>query len=470
MGHRYDLVVIGAGSTCLPTASFARRPGARVALVESDRVGGDCTWTGCVPSKALLHAAKVAHQMRHAGSVGLDPVEPQVDLAKVMTGVRAAIQRVYALETPEVLAKDGVEVVLWRASFRNPHTLNVGGRVLHSKRFIICTGAEPAFPPIPGLADVPTLTYQNVFELQELPAHLLVLGGGPIGVELSQAFRRLGSRVTILQRGGRILPVADPEASSVLTGVLAREGIEVCAGEEAQNVEQTPTGTRVTTSKGTYVGDKLLVALGRRPKVEGLGLEKAGVEFTEKGISVDDQLRTSQRHIYAAGDVTGSFQFTHYAGWQGFIAARNALLPGSSGGKRETVPWVIFTDPQVGQAGLTEQQARERGEQVRVHRWPVERIDRAQTVGEQEGFIKLVARPDGTLLGATVVAGAGDELTNELALAIEQGLKLGDVARSIHVYPTYGIGTQQVSADATLAQLTRGWRGKALRTLIRWCP
>ncbi len=470
MGHRYDLVVIGAGSTGLPTASFARQMGARMALVESDRVGGDCTWTGCVPSKALLHAAKVAHQMRHAGSVGLDPVEPQVDLAKVMTGVRAAIQRVYALETPEVLAKDGVEVVLGHVSFRGPHTLEVDGRILHSKRFIICTGAEPAFPPIPGLADVPTLTYQNVFNLQELPAHLLVLGGGPIGVELSQAFRRLGSRVTILQRGGRVLPVADPEASSVLTGVLAREGIEVCTGEEAQNVEQTPTGTRVTTSKGTYVGDKLLVALGRRPKVEGLGLERAGVEFTEKGISVDDQLRTSQRHIYAAGDVTGSFQFTHYAGWQGFIAARNALLPGSSGGKRETVPWVIFTDPQVGQAGLTEQQARERGEQVRVHRWPVERIDRAQTVGEQEGFIKLVARPDGTLLGATVVAGAGDELTNELALAVQQDLKLGDLAHSIHVYPTYGIGTQQVTADATLARLTRGWRGKALRAVVRWWP
>lgn len=470
MVGRYDLVVIGAGSTGLSAAAFARRLGARVALVESDRVGGDCTWTGCVPSKALLHAAKVAHQMRHADAVGLDPVNPQVELSRVMASVGAAIQRVYTLETPDTLAQEGIEVVLGSARFRGPHALEVDGRLLHSKRFIVCTGAEPALAPIPGLAEVPTLTYQNVFDLQQLPAHLLVLGGGPIGVELSQAFRRLGSRVTIIQRGERILPVADLEASSVLTRVFAEEGIEVCTGEEAQRVEQTPTGIRVITSKGAIEGDKLLVALGRRPKVEGLGLEAAGVEFTEKGITVDDRLRTSQGHIYAAGDVTGSFQFTHYAGWQGFIAARNALLPGSTGGKRETVPWVIFTDPQVGQAGLTEQEARDRGEQVRVHRWPVERIDRAQTAGEQEGFIKLVARPDGTLLGATVVAGAGDELTNELALAVQQGLKLGDLARSIHVYPTYGIGTQQVTADATLARLTRGWRGKVLRAVVRWWP
>jgi pyruvate/2-oxoglutarate dehydrogenase complex dihydrolipoamide dehydrogenase (E3) component len=470
MADRYDLVVIGAGSTGITAASFARKLGARVALVESDRVGGDCTWTGCVPSKALLHAAKVAHQMRHADCVGLDPVNPQVDLSKVMASVQAGIQRVYALETPEVLAKDGVEVVHGQARFRGPHALDVVGRILHSKRFIVCTGAEPAIPPIPGLADVPKLTYQNVFDLQELPAHLLVLGGGPIGVELSQAFRRLCSRVTIIQRGERLLPVADPEASAVLTRVLAGEGIEVRTGEEAHRVEKTLTGIRVTTSQGAIEGDKLLMALGRSSKVEGLGLEAAGVQFTEKGIAVDDRLRTSQKHIYAAGDVTGSFQFTHYAGWQGFIAARNALLPGSTGGKRDTVPWVIFTDPQVGQAELTEREARERGEQVRVHRWPVERIDRAQTVGEREGFIKLVARHDGTLLGATVVAGAGDELTNELALAVQQGLMLRDLAGSMHVYPTYGIATQQVTSDATVARLTRGWRGKVLRTLVRWWP
>ncbi len=470
MADRYDLVVIGAGSAGLTAAGFARRLGARVALVERDRVGGDCTWTGCVPSKALLHTAKVAHQMGRADTVGLDPIHPQVDLAKVMARVRAAIERVYAFETPDALAQEGIEVVLGSARFLGPHALDVDGRILHSKRFIVCTGAEPALAHIPGLADVPTLTYQNVFDLQELPVHLLILGGGPIGVELSQAFRRLGSRVTITQRGERLLQVADPEASSVLTQVLAGEGIEVCLGEEAQRVERTPTGIRVITSKGALEGDKLLVALGRRPKVDRLGLDRAGVEFTEKGIAVDDSLRTSQGHIYAAGDVTGSFQFTHYAGWQGFVAARNALLPRSVGGKQDTVPWVIFTDPQVGQAGLTEREARERGEQVRVHRWPVEQIDRAQTVGEQEGFIKLVTRRDGTILGATVVAGAGDELTNELALAVQQGLKLGDLARSIHVYPTYGIGTQQVTADATLARITQGWRGQLLRTLVRWWP
>lgn len=470
MADSYDLVVIGAGSAGLTAASFARRLGARVALVEQDRVGGDCTWTGCVPSKALLHAARVAHQMRHADSVGLDPIHPKVDLARVMASVRAAIDRVYAFETPDVLSREGVEVVPGHARFRGPRALEVEGRILHSKRFVVCTGSEPALPPIPGLSDVPKLTYKDVFDLKELPARLLVLGGGPVGVELSQAFQRLGSQVTVIQRGVRLLAVADPEASSVLTQVLAREGVQVCTGAEAERIEQTQRGVRVTTSRGGFEGGTLLVALGRRPKVEGLGLEEAGVEFSEKGVTVDDRLRTSRSNIYAAGDVTGSYQFTHYAGWQGFTAARNALLPGSGGGKRDTVPWVIFTDPQVGQVGRTEREARERGEHVRVHRWPVERIDRAQTVGEREGFIKLVTCPDGTLLGATVVAGAGDELTNELALAVQQRLKLGDLARSMHVYPTYGIGTQQLSSEATLEGLTRGWRGNALRALVRWLP
>ncbi|HSH79561.1 MAG TPA: FAD-dependent oxidoreductase [Herpetosiphonaceae bacterium] len=470
MPDRYDLAVIGAGSAGLTAVSFARRLGARVALVEQDRLGGDCTWTGCVPSKTLLHAAKVAHQMRHADAVGLQTVDPKVDLDRVMTSVRAAIERVYAFETPDVLAREGVEVVLGRARFRGPHALEVDGRILHSKRFVICTGSQPALPPIPGLSDVLRLTYNNVFELKELPGRLLVLGGGPIGVELSQAFQRLGSQVTIIQRGDRILSVADPEASAVLAGVLRREGVKLCTRAEAERVEEVRSGVRVTTSRGAFEGDKLLTALGRQPKVEGLGLERAGVEFSEKGIAVDDRLRTSRSHIYAAGDVTGSFQFTHYAGWQGFIAARNALLPGASGGKRDTVPWVIFSDPQVGQVGLTEGEARERGEQVRVHRWPVERIDRAQTVGEQEGFIKLVTRPNGTLLGATVVAGAGDELTNELALAMQQGLKLGDLGKSMHVYPTYGMAAQQASYDATVSRLTSGWRGSALRALVRWLP
>ncbi len=470
MASRYDLVIIGAGSAGLTAASFARRLGASVALVERDRIGGDCTWTGCVPSKALLHAAKVAHQMRHADSVGIEPVAPKVDLGRVMTTVWAAIERVYAFETPDVLTSQGVEVVFGSARFRDSHTLEVDGRLLLARRFVICTGAEPALPPIPGLSAIPTLTYENVFELEELPRRLLVLGGGPVGVELSQAFQRLGSHVTIIQRGERILSVADPQASSVLTRVLGREGVTVCTGAEAERVERTQSGVRVTTSRGAFEGDKLLVALGRRPKVAGLDLEKAGVEFSENGVTVDDRLRTSQAHIYAAGDVTGSFQFTHYAGWQGYTAARNALVPGSGRGTRQTVPWVIFTDPQVGQAGASEREARERGERVRVHRWPVERIDRAQTVGEQEGFIKLVTRPDGTLLGATVVAGAGDELTNELALAVQNELKLGELARSIHVYPTYGIGAQQASSDATMSRFTRGWRGSALRALVRWWP
>lgn len=470
MNNRYDLVVVGAGSAGLTAATMARRLGASVALVEAGRVGGDCTWTGCVPSKALIHAAKVLHQMRHADSVGLSPAPIEVDLASVMYRVREAIDRVYSHETPEALAEQGVEVVLGAARFRNAHTLDLDGRILHGRRFVICTGAEPSSPPIPGLCNVPTLTYENVFDMRELPPRLLVLGGGPLGVEFAQAFQRLGSSVTILEQEDRILSIADPEASAVLAEVFAREGMRLCTGSRVAGVVSTPEGIRVVTAEESFEGDRLLVATGRKPQVGGLDLDRIGVDYDARGIRVDGKLRTSRRHIYAAGDVTGGYQFTHYAGWQGYVAARNALLPGAGRGARDTVPWVVFTDPEIGQAGLTEREARERGEKARVHRWPVERIDRAQTVGERTGFLKLVARPDGKLLGATVMAAVAGEVTNELALAIQRGLKLGDLAKTIHAYPTYGLSIQQLCAAATTERFTRSSRAPLLRALVRWWP
>lgn len=469
VGDGYDVAIIGAGSAGLSAASVARRLGVRVALVEQAHVRGDCTWTGCVPSKTLLHVAQTAHRMRRAGELGLRPGDPGTDLAAVMAHVRDVVERVYAHETPDALARQGVEVLTGPARFLDRRTLDVGGRRVRARRYILCAGARPAIPPIPGLRDIPRLTYEDVWELRELPARLLILGGGPIAAEMSQAFARLGSRVTVLARGDRLLSVADPEASAALEEALREEGVELRLGAPVERVEEIEGGVRAWAGGRPCEGGRLLVALGRRPTVEGLDLERAGVEYTEQGVTVDERLRTSNRRVYAAGDVLGGPQFTHYAGLQGSLAARNALLPGGERGLRPSVPWIFFTDPQVCQVGQSEAEARERGEPL-VVLWPTERIDRAQTVGERRGFLKLIARRDGTLLGATVVAGDGEGLANELALAIGRGVKLGDLARVMHVYPTYGVGLQQAGAEDAITRALRGWRGPLLRALARWAP
>ncbi|MBI3977902.1 MAG: FAD-dependent oxidoreductase, partial [Chloroflexi bacterium] len=449
MTDRFDLVVIGAGSAGLSAASFAARIGARVALVERDRIGGDCTWRGCVPSKALLRIAGVAHAMRRADAFGLPLLGQSVDLAQVMAEVRRAVERVYQFETPAVLAKQGITVIQGPARFLDPHRLAVDGQTLAGRRFVISTGARPVIPPVPGLAETPHLTYETVFALSELPRRLLVLGAGPVGVELAQAFRRLGSQVVLIEQADRVLPVADPDASAALGEQLASEGIRLQLGAAVERIEARDGAVRAIVGADTCIGDALLVVTGRRPNVAGLDLERAGVMHSASGIPVDDHLQTNRRHVYAAGDVTGAVQLTHYAGWQGVVAARNALLPGAARGTRPTVPWVVFTDPEVGQVGLGEREARARGERVVVHRWPIERIDRAQTAGERTGFLKLVARPNGILTGATVVGSAAGELINELALAVDRRLTLADLAATIHAYPTYGFAIQQASAEAT---------------------
>ena len=464
-----DLIVIGAGSAGLAAASLAARVGARVTLVESHRIGGDCTWTGCVPSKTLIHAAGVAHGMRRAEIFGLPRLEPKVDLGAVMDRVRAAIARVYAFESPEALIALGIEVVFGAARFRDQWSIEVEGRILRGRRFVIATGASPVIPSIAGLAATRHVTYETIFDLTALPSRLVVLGAGPVGLELGQAFRRFGSHVTILDQAPRILPIADPEASAVVARRFGDEGVELRTGVSVDRVTTRDRSIVVTANGTEFAADTLLVAIGRRASVEGLALERAGVTANEKGVVVDTRLRTSRRHIYAAGDVTGAFQFTHYAAWQGLIAARNALLPGWMRGIPPHVPWAVFTDPEVSHVGATEDEARRRARDVHVHRWPVTRVDRAQTTGDDDGFVKLVADPGGRLLGATVVSAQASELVNELVLALDRGLRVDDLARTMHAYPTYGVAIQQAAGEAVLGRLTLGWRGRLLRaTARRW--
>ena len=460
-----DLVVIGAGSGGLTAAGFAARLGAKVALVEKHRIGGDCTWTGCVPSKALLKAAKVAHEVRTAARYGITAQPPATDMGKVRDYVKAAIQSVYQFERPEDLQSQGIEVVLGEARFLDATSIGVNGRAIHAKHFLVTTGAAPFIPEIAGLRDTPYVTYEQIFDNDRLPESLIVIGTGPIGMELAQAYQRLGARVTVI--GDRILPKEEPEAGEILEHALQREGLRFLRGR-AVSARQDGGGIVVATAREEERGDMLLVASGRKPNVDGLDLEKAGVQFSAKGIPVDDHLRTNIKNIYAAGDVAGGYQFTHFAGWQAFQAVRNALLPGSVSGFSDLVPRVTFTDPEVAHAGMTETEAREQfGRAVKVCRRALDHVDRAICENDKDGFIKLIAGTDGTILGATIVAGRAGEAITEIVVAMKQGMKLPDLAAAIHAYPTYSTPIQQMAADMAIEQMLSGTAGKLLLGLSK---
>ena len=464
----YHLAIIGAGSAGLTAARFAARLGKRVALIEANRVGGDCTWTGCVPSKALLHAARVAHTIRGAGRYGIAVRDQQVDFGAVIDWVQSAVNEVFAQESPETLRAEGIDVLEGRAEFQDARTLVVGQREISARRFLICTGAAPFVPPIPGLEDTPYLTYETFWDLVTLPDRLVVIGGGPIGCELAQACHRLGSRVTLVEAMDRLLPNDEPEASQAVAQALRRDGIDLRLSSPVESVKPAGDRAGIVVSAGdeTIRGDALLVAVGRRARVDGLGLERAGIEHSARGITVDDYLRTSVKHIYAAGDCAGGFQFTHYAGFQGAMAVRNLLLPGRSRARPQHPPWATFTDPEVAHAGYTEEQARQRfGDKVRVSILPMTHIDRAVTEDATEGFIKVVQRSNRETVGATVVGQRAAETLQAWTLAGDHRLKMGTVARTMQAYPSLATGNQQLAWDAYLDGLTDGFTGRLLRWL-----
>jgi pyruvate/2-oxoglutarate dehydrogenase complex dihydrolipoamide dehydrogenase (E3) component len=468
MSEQYDLVIIGAGSAGLTAAGFAVQFGVRVALVEKHRVGGDCTWTGCVPSKTLLKAAQVAHHMRTADRYGLKAADPGHDFASVMEHVQEVVAEIYHEESPAALREDGIDVYIGAARFLSPHEITLGDITLDARHVLLSTGAHPFIPAVEGIENVAYLTYETVWDLRVLPGHLLIAGAGPIGCEMAQAFHRLGAEVTLLSSRDRVLPRDDVRASRTIGETFAEEGIDVRHNARVEHVWQDEQGVHVACGGEEVVGDALLLAVGRRPNVGGLDLEKAGVVYSAEGIQLDEHLRTSQRHIYAAGDCIGSYQFTHYAGWQAAMAVRNALLPGASTGVTDLVPWTTFTDPEVAHIGLTEAAARkEHGDDVMTCDWPMARVDRARTDGDVAGFIKLVHRKDGTLLGATIVAERAGEMITEWIVALHRGLKVGDLADVIHVYPTYSTASMQAAAAVRVDRLLRGTSGRVIRGLAR---
>lgn len=468
MSAWYDLVVIGGGSAGLLAAPLAAKLGVRVALIERDQPGGDCLFTGCVPSKTLLRVAKAAHEMRQAERLGLTAAAPVVDMARVSAHIQEVIQRVGQHDSVDALRAAGVDVILGAASFVDAHTVQVGGQLVRGRRFLICTGARPAEPSIPGLRETPHLTYHDLFSLQMTPGRLLVIGGGPVGVEMSQALGRLGARVTLVQRGPRLLPNADPDCASVLADVLRAEGVDVRLGTAVERVERRGDEIVLTAGGEQLTGDTLLVANGRAPVVDGLELARAGVVYGPRGIPVDSHLRTNQRHIFACGDVLGGEQFTHLAAIQAYQVTRNALLPGKMTAQLDGTPWTIFTDPEIARAGLTEAEARARYDRdAYTYTLPLAWVDRAQTDGDLHGLVKLVYRGNGKLLGAHIVAARAGEMIQEAISALERGATLAQLAGTVHVYPTYSVAMQQAASYALEQRYLGGRLGGLIRFGVR---
>lgn len=445
MGDRHDLVVLGGGTAGLIASQVAAGLGARVALVEEgSQPGGDCLFTGCVPSKSLLASAQRAHHMRTADRLGLEGVEPDVDFERVMDRVRSVIDEAGKPDRPGALAAAGVEVIRATGRFLGPGHLAAGDRELRYRGAIIATGSHPSMPPIPGLREAGPLTNETVFDLRRRPDRLAILGGGPMGVELGQAFARLGVPVELAEAEPTLLPGEDPEAGLFLETRLSAEGVAVHTGRRVTRVEGGGDGiARVHLGTGREAraveADQVLVALGRAPATAGLGLDAVGVELTPTGaIRVDSRLRTTGDRIYAAGDVIGGLHLTHVAGYHGLVAVANALFRARRTIDHSAVPWVTFTDPEVARVGLTEAQARDRlGSSPAVFTYDYGKSDRALTAGEADGFVKLVANRRGKLMGATLVGPAAGESIAEVARLVADGKRVGDLSQAIHAYPTF---------------------------------
>lgn len=465
MSRRYDLVVVGGGTGGLVSALIAAGVGARVALIERGRTGGDCLWTGCVPSKSLIAAASLAHRMRHADAVGLRPVDPEIDFGKVMDHVWGAIRTIEPQDSPERLRAEGVEVIQASGRFTGPGSIEANGRQLAWRSAIIATGSQPSVPPIPGLQDVDPLTTDSLWDLRELPRRLVVLGGGPVGCELAQAFARLGSSVTLIEMAERLLLKEEPQASQLIASCLVRDGVEIRVGQQATEVApQTDGGGAVALdgARDDVPFDRILVATGRRQLTEGLGLDKVGVEVNDRGaVGVNARLQTTARRIFAVGDVTGLLPFTHVAAHHARVATPNALFKARAK-VTDTLPWVTFTDPEIGRVGLTEEQARRRwGDDVQVAQFEYAELDRAITAGEAYGFAKLIGDPSGRLVGATVAAPGAGEAIAELTAWISRRGKMDAVSRTVHAYPTLAEGPAR-AADQRLANRYKSQRVRAV--------
>jgi pyruvate/2-oxoglutarate dehydrogenase complex dihydrolipoamide dehydrogenase (E3) component len=436
----FDIAIIGAGSAGLSVAAAAAQFGEKVVLFEKHDMGGDCLNTGCVPSKALLAAAKAAQAHRSSVPYGVAADAPKVDFAQVMAHVEKVIGTIAPLDSQERFEGLGVKVVRAAARFTGRNTLEAEGQTYTARRIVIATGSRAGVPPIPGLADVPFFTNESIFKNRVLPKHLVVIGGGPIGLEMALAHRRLGSEVTVLE-ASRPLAKDDPELAGVVLDALKAEGIVIHSGAKIQKVSKSKSGIAIATeASGVIEGSHVLVAAGRVANVEGLDLEKGGVEYTKRGITVGANLRsTSNPHVYAAGDVAGSLQFTHVAGYHAGLVIRHALFRLPVKARTDIIPWVTYTDPEMAHVGLTEADARKaHGDTIRVLRWPFHDNDRAVAEGKTKGLVKIVTLKNGRIIGASIVGANAGDLIAMWTLAITGKQKISAIANMVLPYPTLG--------------------------------
>ena len=446
----YDIVVIGGGAAGLTVATGSVKFGLRVALVEKEKLGGDCLYYGCVPSKTLIHSAKVASLIKRSKEYGLNETELSFDFERVINHVWNTINIIGEHDDPERFRKMGVDVVFGDPSFTSPEEIEVNGRRIKSKKFVIATGSRSFTPPIDGLKEAGFISHVEVFHLKKLPQSLIVIGAGPIGMEMSQAFARFGSDVTVIEMLDRILPIEDEDVSEELEKYLTKEGIKFFTGTKAKRVS-LENGKKVVLAEKNgeeinIAADEILVAVGRTPNVEGLNLEAAGVQYNRKGIVVDEKLRTTAKNIWACGDVVGPYLFTHMAEYQAGIVVRNALLKLPAKVDYSVVPWTTFTDPEVAHVGISETEAKNKGIDYHVYKHQYSNVDRAVTEVEGVGFAKIITTGwKGKIIGAHIVGPNAGELISELALAIKKGMTVKDISSTIHVYPTLALGTRQTA-------------------------
>ncbi len=469
MSVEYDLVVIGGGSAGLVAASAGAQINAKIALVEQYKLGGDCLHYGCVPSKSLIHAARIAHNVKSAARFGVHTSEPTINLQEALGHVHAVIDTIQEHDSTERFEQLGVEVIYGKGQFVDQKTFEVNGRQLKSRAFLIATGSRAVTPPVEGLEAAGFLTNEQIFSVKERPNRLAVIGAGPIGCEMGQSFSRLGSEVTILSSREMIMPKEDPEAAAVVQQKMREEGVRILANTRAEKVSVVNGEKHIFTGSETIVADEILVATGRSPNVGSLNLEAAGVEYDKKGIKVDDKLRTSNKRIYAAGDVIGGYQFTHVAGYEAGIAMQNALVFPTKKADYRVIPWATFTEPELARVGLTEKQARDRyGDDVYVLKQNFDGVDRALAEAAGYGFAKFITKGNGEILGAHIVGIHAGELIHEAVLAMSQNLKVSAL-QCIHVYPTLS----EISSKAAL-QLTKQKYAKntfaqsALKKFFNW--
>ncbi|MEX5598182.1 NAD(P)/FAD-dependent oxidoreductase [Pseudophaeobacter sp. C1-32P7] len=466
-----DLLVIGAGSGGLSVAAGASQMGADVVLLEGHKMGGDCLNYGCVPSKALLASAKAAYGAAHSAAFGVADQVPQADYAAAKDHVQDVIDTIAPVDSQERFEGFGVRVIRAFGRFISPREVEAGDHVISARRVVIATGSSPLVPPIPGLDQVPFETNETLFDLRERPDHLLIIGGGPIGLEMAQAHVRLGSKVTVIE-GDTALAKDDPEAATLVLDHLRAEGVEIAEQALASEIRGAAGAIEVEAKDGrTFKGTHLLVAVGRKTNTERLNLDVAGIETTRSGIKVDDSLRTTNRRVYAIGDVAGGLQFTHVAGYHAGVIIRSVLFGLPSKAKTAHIPWATYTDPELAQVGLTEAEARKKhGSQLEIARFDFSHNDRALAERKAKGFIKAMV-VKGRPVGVTIVGHQAGELINLWSLVLANNMKMSQVAAMVSPYPTIGEVNKRVAGAYFSPRLFDNPKvERVVRFVQRWIP